>query len=55
MSSFKVQYSETCDWVNRVIKVLFEAWKNSAPFKRIVLSEIYIAINKGRSQFLSEV
>ena len=36
-------------------KVLYEAWKNSAPFKRLVLNEVYIATNLGRPSSISEI
>ncbi len=30
------------------MKVLYEAWKNAAPFKRLVMEEMYTAFNKDR-------
>lgn len=38
-----------------LLRVFYEAWKKSAPFKRIVLEEIYIATNLDRPQSISEI
>ena len=38
-----------------LLKVFWDAWKTAKPFHKLVLDEIYIAINKGRPSFLSEV
>jgi hypothetical protein len=54
-TSTQVKYSETCEWGNSVLAVLWEAWKEAVPFKRLVLEEIYLAINVNRPQFLSEI
>jgi len=42
-------------WLNRLLSTLWEAWKTAKPFHRLVIEEIYVAINKGRPNFLSEV
>ena len=47
--------SQTNEWANVLLRVLYEAWKKSAPFKRLVLEEIYIAINLDRPSFMPEI
>ena len=42
-------------WLNMLLNVLWEAWKTAKPFHRLIVEEIYVAINKGRPNFLSEV
>jgi len=37
------------------LKVLFSAWKSADLFKKLVTEEMYIALNIGRPQFLSEI
>lgn len=38
-----------------LLKVLYEAWKQSDPFKRLVLEEIYTAANLDRPFEVSEI
>lgn len=46
---------ESLDWVNMLLRVFYKAWSNSLPFKRLVLEEIYIAVNLNRPQSISEI
>ena len=43
------------EWLNKLLGTLWEAWKTAKPFHKLVVEEIYVAINKGRPNFLSEV
>jgi len=48
---------ETCELeiVNRLLKVLYRAWKPALPFRQIIMKEIYISANEDRSEYVSEI
>lgn len=50
-----MQHSERIDFVNSLLKVLWGAWKTADPFKKMILEESYLAANKDRPSFLSEI
>ena len=41
--------------INHVWKVLWEIWRDSQHFKREVMKVIYIALNKRRPSWISEI
>ena len=55
MKYLDVQPAETNEWANMLIRVLYEAWRKSNPFKRLVLEEIFIAVNLNRPNHIPEI
>jgi len=40
--------------VNQTLKVFWEAWRDSMPFKNEIMKIVYLSLNKTRPKFLSE-
>ena len=46
---------EIIQGVNQTLKIFWEVWRNSLPFKTEIMKIIYLAINQDRPKFLSEI
>lgn len=46
---------EIIQGVNQTLKIFWEVWRNSMPFKTEIMKIIYLALNQGRPKFLSEI
>lgn len=41
--------------LNKMLQIFWEVWRNAQPFKAKIMQTIYVALNKNRPKFLSEI
>jgi hypothetical protein len=46
---------EIIQGVNQTLKIFWEVWRHSLPFKMEIMKIIYLNLNKDRPKFLSEI
>ena len=46
---------ESTTFVNKLVEVLFEAWKNAEVFHKLIADVSYVPLNKNRDKSLGEI
>ena len=54
-SKFNINDRESCDWVNDLLAVFWEAWADAKVFHDLVLDAIYNSVNLERDESLAEI
>ena len=54
-SKFNASDRESCDWVNDLLAVFWEAWAGANVFHELVLNGIYNSVNLDRDASLAEI
>lgn len=53
--SASFSHSESCEWLNQVLKVFISEWKESKSFKKYWILKMKKAYNKKRPEYLGEI